>query len=99
MFPELVNLLERATMIETAVRQCGSDLVEPAHRVKVDGTRLDAQHVRLLIGNRSHGDVYVGWRDGYLDGVQPQCLRELADSRFEFVRGIAAGLVCRAGKA
>jgi hypothetical protein len=48
---ELLDLLERAAMIEAAVCHSGSDLIEPAHRVQVDRTGLDAQHVRLLIGN------------------------------------------------
>ena len=51
MLPEFVDLLERADMIEAAVRYCGSDRVESAHCVQVDGTGLNVQHVRLLIGN------------------------------------------------
>ena len=81
---ELIDLRERATTIKAAVGNCGGDLVKPADRVQVNWTRLKAQHVHLLIGNRSHGQVYDGWRREHLHRMQAHRMRQFKDPWFKF---------------
>jgi hypothetical protein len=87
MMAELIDLRERAATIKAAIGNRGGDLVKPADRVQVNWTGLNAQHVHLLIGNRSHGEVYDRWRRGHLHRMQPDRTGQFDDTWFKSLDG------------